>query len=502
MRTKIFGPPGTGKTTRLLEIVRECLEKYNAAPEEIGYFAFTKKAAVEAKERGEALFPNKKIEYRTLHSLAYEKIGAPQVMSSAQYRKFSEDCGIGFNVYGEIESDYDMQSKIDQDHLKLINLARVKTIDVEKLVYDLNLPIWIPEIKKVETEYFNWKKKNSKLDYTDLIETYINKKIKTNFRFIFIDEAQDLCPLYWKMVALLEQNCEHSYIAGDDDQALYSFNGADVNHFIETPCDNQIILSQSYRVPRVVHKNYSTPILDQISRRIKKEYKPRDFEGDVRHHANYDSIDFSKGQFMVLCRNNVFLKPLKQYFIDRGYYFQFKGEICIANLYHRLIGLWDLLHKGGRVTINEAKFVYEHISSNVGCKHGVKTKFNDPTLDPAHTFDLKELIDGYGLWVANKPWYVAFDTMSDDHIGYMKRVLETEKDIGKNARIKISTIHGAKGGEADNVVFLKDITQRVRKNSLHFDIDNEQRCKYVGVTRTKETLHIVEPYTRNGYQLP
>ena len=112
------------------------------------------------------------------------------------------------------------------------------------------------------------------------------------------------------------------------------------------------------------------------------------------------------------------------------------------------------------------------------------------------------MIDEYGLWVANKPWHIAFDTMSDDHIGYMKRVLETEKDIGKNARIRISTIHGAKGGEADNVVFLKDITQRVRKNSLHFDIDNEQRCKYVGVTRTKETLHIVEPYTRNGYQLP
>ena len=48
MMRKILGPPGTGKTTRLLKYVKTFL-KLGTPLEKIGYFAFTKKAANEAK---------------------------------------------------------------------------------------------------------------------------------------------------------------------------------------------------------------------------------------------------------------------------------------------------------------------------------------------------------------------------------------------------------------------------------------------------------------------
>ena len=71
---KIFGPPGTGKTTTLLNMVDNALAE-GIAPQEIAFFAFTRKAANEAKERASARFDlNPKTDlyfFRTIHSLAF-----------------------------------------------------------------------------------------------------------------------------------------------------------------------------------------------------------------------------------------------------------------------------------------------------------------------------------------------------------------------------------------------------------------------------------------------
>ena len=79
---RYFGPPGTGKTTTLLNQV-DALLSGGMSPQDIGYFAFTRKAAHEARDRAVARFnldPEKDFLYfRTLHSLAFKALG----MSSA-----------------------------------------------------------------------------------------------------------------------------------------------------------------------------------------------------------------------------------------------------------------------------------------------------------------------------------------------------------------------------------------------------------------------------------
>ena len=73
MIRKILGPPGTGKTTRLLKYVQTFL-KLGTPLDKIGYFAFTRKAANEAKERMLKLYPQYGYRdlksFQTLHSLA------------------------------------------------------------------------------------------------------------------------------------------------------------------------------------------------------------------------------------------------------------------------------------------------------------------------------------------------------------------------------------------------------------------------------------------------
>ena len=91
----IFGPPGTGKTTYLIENV-VAKELPNTSPDRIGYFAFTQKAAKEALNRALVFFPKSKDQdfkyFRTLHSLAFKALGLAEsdVMNDEDYRYLSQ----------------------------------------------------------------------------------------------------------------------------------------------------------------------------------------------------------------------------------------------------------------------------------------------------------------------------------------------------------------------------------------------------------------------------
>ena len=89
MRTIVLGPPGTGKTTTLLNKVDDYLKQTD--PDKIGYFAFTQKAAHEARDRAIKNFnltENDLPYFRTLHSLAFRRLGIKkdQVMQQRHYR--------------------------------------------------------------------------------------------------------------------------------------------------------------------------------------------------------------------------------------------------------------------------------------------------------------------------------------------------------------------------------------------------------------------------------
>ena len=79
-------------------------------------------------------------------------------------------------------------------------------------------------------------------------------------------------------------------------------------------------------------------------------------------------------------------------------------------------------------------------------------------------------------------------------------MLRRGEKITKEPRIRLSTIHAAKGGEATNVVLITDITSRVYKN-YQKNPDDENRVFYVGLTRTKQNLYLIEPQSTKCFTL-
>ena len=102
-------------------------------------------------------------------------------------------------------------------------------------------------------------------------------------------------------------------------------------------------------------------------------------------------------------------------------------------------------------------------------------------------YDLKEF--GYS---PTQQWFEVFETEPEDSL-YIRNMMEAGEKLSKEARVKLSTIHSAKGGEADNVLLILDNTKTIREaiEKSSDKEDEENRVWYVGVTRTKQNLYIM-----------
>ena len=129
---KLFGPPGTGKTTKLLSYVKTFL-KLGTPIDKIGYFAFTTKAANEAIDRMldyHTAFSRKDLKYfRTLHSLAFTRLGLKksEVMQDEHYEDIGRKLGIEMTVYSNGQETTGFVDS-NSEYFNLINAARIKKI--------------------------------------------------------------------------------------------------------------------------------------------------------------------------------------------------------------------------------------------------------------------------------------------------------------------------------------------------------------------------------------
>jgi len=459
MKTNIiFGSPGTGKTTRLLEILDGLLKDYS--PNEIAYVSYTKEGALQGKRRAMHRFSHKSKDlpyFATLHSLAFKSLNlkVTDVINRRNYRKFSEKMGMNFTGYytEDLRNDNDKYLFFDTLYRnnKRMAISHMDELDIQTL-------------KFVRENYLAYRKTNHIIDYTDMIENFNKEGKAIPVKIAIIDEAQDLTTLQWRMVWTAFKNCDRIFIAGDDDQAIYQWSGADVDYFLSIQGKIEI-LKHSHRLPNEILR-FSKRITDKISNRVDKDFDGTGKRGFVDYIASLEEIDFnpnSNESYMILSRNNYFLGGVEKFIKNKGLMYKRKGKLSASKKDLNIIHLYEKVKRTKIMSPNEEQTLKPHLE------------------------------EGYNL---NKNWYESLN-WETDKIVYFRDLIANKTDLDK-CRIKIGTIHSVKGDEADNVILLTDLTKTVYSN-LKKHGDSEHRVFYVGATRAKNNLFLVQSSGKYEY---
>ena len=508
---KIFGPPGTGKTKTLLDIVEREL-KENCTPEDIAFLTFTKKARVEAITRATKLLKvdAQKFEYfKTLHSIAW-KVGGfqPKHKMTPKHWFMFADVMKSHKIAGETEVRVDMTVEDQGDaiasneYISVINKARQKMQDLkEYLSTNRSMSGGYLMLQQVADLLKKHKEKHDIYDYTDSLEKIVYEDIDVpRLKVVIVDEAQDLTKLQWALVMKFINQADKVYIAGDDDQEIFDWAGAESLFFKNLEGKSQV-LDKSYRVPKNI-ADKSKKLIERIpvDLREQKQWASVYDGGKIIYLDNEKFINYhlpGTYYFLATCGYmlNDVTKELRKrgLFYKKGKYLSIKEEVIYA------INTWKKLQEGEQVYADSIKNLFELMKTrnknnpNGSLKVGAKT-FKKLEMDKKYNYNqAREL----GLLVeADTVWHEAIDRIEKPDIVYIEKVLENEINVNKEPNIVVNTIYGVKGGEADNVILFSNISPAAQ-SSLQENINELRKVFYTGMTRSKLNLYIVKK--QKGY---
>ena len=447
----------------------------------IGYFAFTRKAAHEARNRmleKNPQYKKKQLRYfQTLHSLAFHSLGLREenVMQDYHYNDLGKELSIRVNAKKDMDASPYLTC--DNEYFQIILKAKEKDIPVwdEYCTAEHSTDVDPDLLKHIEANYNHYKHPdiNNLVDFTDMIHDIVKQPHKVpNFDVVFIDEAQDLSPIQWMMYDILKSNAEDVYLAGDDDQAIYAWAGADVDRFIQEPATEKV-LSRSRRIPKVV-QDISEIITARIEGlRATKNYLPRNEEGLCSKINSLENVDLHQDNWLILTRTLSRAKEICELLKVKGLYYENKNQKSYNTKLYKAVVNHSKWLNGETITDTARADIIEYI--------GVKREL---------TKDLK--------------WFECFDNASAEDKIYIRLMLSNKEKLNDDARIKVSTIHAAKGGECKNVILVLDNAKKIREATIKSVIkrDEEHRVWYVGCTRAKRNLYLMRAkIERKGYQL-
>ena len=508
----IVGPPGTGKTETLVNQLNAVVSS-GIDPKRVAMVAFTRAAKAELLGRiGSRLgIAEDDLPWlKTIHGMAFKLLGGAtgNVMDAREWRAFAAECGYNLTGAGCDDGAGLPRRTGDDDKRAVYEWGRACGLTVDEMLKKTPIVTVEPSgLRRYVEAYLRFKAGNGIVDFTDMIEEAIASGKRPKVDVAFVDEAQDLSPLQIRAVETWFGGCADLYVAGDDDQTIFQFQGAAPGWLQQLGVTHgATILQTSNRVPRAVHA-VAQRIITQNKNRLPKSYQPRNAEGSVERvglDVAIRGLDPSVETF-VLARNRFYLRAAAKMLDELGMPYLVEGSGGSGGMYdgnnRMVVAVRTALNlaRGGFVEAQDLLKVLDYVPVAIAAPLRAALETKSETI---FTIDVLqgEFIDRLR---AGGP-VEALSLLPRVTLEKMVSILQRHHGL-TDAKIRLTTIHGAKGRQAEVVVLIPDMSKATYAEYLdvrHGGNEAEARVAYVGVTRAREKLILTLPTTRKYFVYP
>lgn len=486
-RTLIIGGPGTGKTSTLIDLVKDRLD-VGVEPERIAFCSFTRQASYGARDRAcqalslhEDRFPF----FRTLHSLVFRALGMTpsDVMSRDDYRALGDMLGYPISAeFDVLEGPAISNKNVGSVMLAIAEFSRNARISLRDAWLRHGGGVDWHDLVRFNSALNTYRGDQSSYDYTSMLERYAADGDPVPVDVAFIDEAQDLTALQWQVVRRAFSGVRELFVAGDDDQAIFRWSGADVEQFLTFNADTRRVLPISHRLPEKIF-DVAGRIASRIRQRYPKNWSASDKKiGEVHHHIRLETAPVPREDtWLLLARCGYLLPQVAAWARALGVYYSYKGERSVPVEDVQAIMAYERARKGTRISGLDARAVAN--------RRGLRRAFVEDA-----EYSIEDIGGDNGLW------HETFTRIPAARREYYVECLRRGEDLRAPPRVRLDTFHGAKGAEAENVLMLTDFSTRTERG-MRAAPDDEHRCFYVAASRAARSLHIVAPRTLRYYKV-
>lgn len=280
----VLAGPGSGKTLVITNRTKYLIEERGVSPEEILVITFTKAAAGQMRERFLRLMGQERcrVTFGTFHAVFFQILKHAYHYTASSILRDDQKYRILGGIADSVKLEREDEKEFVADLASEISLVKNEQVPLEHY-YSVNCPE--EAFRIVYTRYQQQLRKKNLLDFDDML-VYCHTLLKERgdilaqwqrrFRYILVDEFQDINRLQYEVVRMLAEPEQNLFIVGDDDQSIYRFRGAKPEimlHFQKDyPQAACIRLEENYR---------SAPEIVAAAGRMIRENKHR-FEKDIR----------------------------------------------------------------------------------------------------------------------------------------------------------------------------------------------------------------------------
>lgn len=519
----ITGPPGTGKTTYLERQAREGLNKRGSG--QVAILSLTRAAAREIAGRGLEI-PDEQI--GTLHAFCFRGAGRPEIADKkiAEWNDYAPKFKLSLPTYDDADVDDMDISKIgggDDEQadqcFNAMNLFRHNQTPPNQ---------WPIFVKEFAGKWNAWKSDAELMDFTDLIEFGLTDIVAApgHPEILIIDECQDMSRLEIALIHKWSEAAEVVLMAGDPDQAIYTWRGANPKVFIENviPESHKKYLRQSFRLPEVVH-SFARTWIAQIKDREDVDFRARDTRGSLEYaEADYNS----PAEIVEICADNYLQGKTTMVLTTCGYMLfpvialLKEAGLPFHNKFSTKNAKWNPLRRIKKRVMpvdriasflrpDESSEEYQRewfkadfknwigvLNSKGLLTRGVKTEIADDE------FQIPKSFDEFSDWFISDKDALRANNLDLDW--FLRNVIASRKAplvypvqvvrkfgarvLHDEPLITVGTIHSVKGGEADTVIICPDLSYSGWK---FYEASDQGRADvtrvfYVGFTRARERL--------------